>query len=40
MYDWRGFPCGLVLMRINRFRASMYMRPTAIWAMEYALEKK
>ena len=22
------------------FRASMYMRPTAIWAMEYALEKK
>jgi non-lysosomal glucosylceramidase len=22
------------------YRASMYMRPTAIWAMEYALEKK
>jgi len=22
------------------YRASMYMRPAAIWAMEYALEKK
>ena len=28
-YDIRGL-----------YRASMYMRPAAIWAMEYALEKK
>jgi len=27
-------------MKDGRFRASMYMRPGAIWAMEYALERR